>query len=371
MSRIRSMVINILLLKLSLLLALGVTEALVRLVAPQPTGLSLQDRYGLALHWPGITRCLPQFGHEATFNSAGMRDHEHAIAKPDGVFRVVLLGDSFIEALQVPFEASLPSLLERQLAQATGRRVEVISAGVSGWGTDDALRWLGEYGLRYRPDLVLVAMTLHNDFSDNLRQEWHRLDGDSLITVQHVPMARGRYAIVKLKAYVATRLQTYQLWRRVRHGEEMRHVAQDLNHHVVQLFETPSPPAIEKAATITGLLLRRVRDVGAAAGARTAIVLIPLRYQLSDTSFDALRRQAGPVPGTMQLDRPQQLVRQSATPLGIPVVDLLGPFRAWAADSASALYLEGDGHWTEAGHRLAAGFLAEQLVAEGLVPAAR
>ena len=98
--------------------ALMLAEVAVRLLAPQPTGLSHQDRYGLAQHYPGITRYLPQYGHEVTFNSAGMRDREHVADKPAGVFRVLLLGDSFMEALQVPFEASLASLLEKSLAEA-------------------------------------------------------------------------------------------------------------------------------------------------------------------------------------------------------------------------------------------------------------
>ena len=48
-------------------------------------------------------------------NSAGFRDREHAIAKPPGTKRVVLLGDSFLEAVQVPFEDSVAAALERLL----------------------------------------------------------------------------------------------------------------------------------------------------------------------------------------------------------------------------------------------------------------
>src|SRR5437588_4465952 len=39
-------------------------------------------------------------------NSAGFRDKEHSIEKPPGVRRVALVGDSVVEALQMPFEDS-------------------------------------------------------------------------------------------------------------------------------------------------------------------------------------------------------------------------------------------------------------------------
>ena len=130
----RAWLINGLLAGSAVALTLLACEVGVRMFYPQPTALSHQDRYGLAMHWPGITRYLPQYGHDVSFNSAGMRDREHAVGKEAGVFRILVLGDSFMEAFQVPFEASLPSLLEQALGQRTGKRVEVVNAGVSGWG---------------------------------------------------------------------------------------------------------------------------------------------------------------------------------------------------------------------------------------------
>ena len=177
-------------------LTVAFMELGVRLFAPQPVAVSLQDRYGLAMHWPGLTAYLPQSGLTASFNSAGMRDREHGYEKPPGVFRVLVLGDSFMEALQVPFESSLPSLLERALHQQTGKTIEVINAGTSGWGTDDELRYLTSYGLRWKPDLVLVAMTLHNDVSDNLREEWHTLRNGALVEQPRMQASPDRKSVV-------------------------------------------------------------------------------------------------------------------------------------------------------------------------------
>jgi len=363
----RKWVVNGLLAVFAAGVALALTEIGIRLLAPQPTGLSFQDRYGLATHYPGITRYLSQYGHEVSFNSAGMRDREHVTKKPTGVFRILLLGDSFMEALQVPFEASLPSLLERRLEQETGKRVEVINAGVSGWGTDDELRYLTMYGLKYQPDLVVVAMTLHNDISDNLRKDWHTTQGGALVDQTRVPMSFMQYKVVGLKAFISTRFQTYQLWRRVRHGGAIRQAGRLLNSHVVQLFSEPTPDRIASAFAFTGLLMERMKAVTNVQGGRIALVLLPLRVQLSDSSFAAFVQAAGSTADQMPTGKPQRVVTEMAGRLRIPVIDLLPDFRAWTADSTGPLYLEWDGHWNEAGHKLAAGAVAKGLIEAGVM----
>ena len=48
-------------------------------------------------------------------NSRGYRDVEHELEKPPGVYRVVVLGDSFMEAGQVALEESFARVLEDEL----------------------------------------------------------------------------------------------------------------------------------------------------------------------------------------------------------------------------------------------------------------
>jgi hypothetical protein len=60
-------------------------------------------------------------------------------------------------------------------------------------------------------------------------------------------------------------------------------------------------------------------------------------------------------------------MKEVANRAGIAVFDLLPRFREWTAAGGSRLYLERDGHWNEAGHRLAAGSVAGELVDHGVV----
>ncbi len=367
MTRVRSWLLNAVLGLGSLILALAAAELVVRLVAPQPVGLSHQDRYGLALHYPSITRFLPQYGHEVSFNSVGMRDREHTLEKRAGTFRILLLGDSFMEALQVPADSMLATLMERDLTRAAGRPVEVINGGVSGWGTGDELRYLTRYGRAYHPDLVVVAMTLHNDISDNLRREWYTMRDGVLVDRDPQPMSWFQFKVLEWKAFVATRFQLYQIWRRVRHGREIRQIGAALNSHVIKLFTVPSPPDIALGWELTDRLLAAIRDTSKAAGSQMAVVLLPLRYQLADTTFASFAKHAEMPPGRMSMYQPQTMIRRMADSLQVPVVDLLPAFQQWTAANKAPLYLNWDGHWNDAGHRLAADVVVQDLVADSLV----
>src|ERR1051326_3381618 len=103
-------------------------------------------------------------------NSDGLRDREHSKIKPPNTFRIAVLGDSFVEALQVPFEESFCHVVEQQLRNCpvmAGRGVEVINFGVSGYGTAQELITLRNQVWQYSPDLILLAVTTNNDISDN------------------------------------------------------------------------------------------------------------------------------------------------------------------------------------------------------------
>ena len=104
-------------------------------------------------------------------NSHGLRDREHAIAKPTGTVRIAVLGDSFAEAFQVPMEKAFWSVMEQRLSRcaAPGLQVEVLNFGVSGFSTARELILLRQRVWQYSPDIVLLLVTTRNDVRDNSR----------------------------------------------------------------------------------------------------------------------------------------------------------------------------------------------------------
>ncbi len=96
-------------------------------------------------------------------NSKGLRDKEYDYKKGEGVFRILVLGDSFAWGYGVEQGKNFTDRLEELL----GSPVEVINAGVSGYGTDQELLSLEREGMKYEPDLILIAFASNDFMLDN------------------------------------------------------------------------------------------------------------------------------------------------------------------------------------------------------------
>jgi len=110
---------------------------------------------GLRWRWAGPRWYAADYTVDIEANSLGFRDTDHAESAPDGVRRVALLGDSFVEAVQVPFDETGAQVLERELdASAAGPRWEALNFGISNYGVGQYLLAWREYARRFHPDVV-------------------------------------------------------------------------------------------------------------------------------------------------------------------------------------------------------------------------
>ncbi len=107
-------------------------------------------------------------GAKLHINSKGLRDREYPYKKPAGTKRILVLGDSYAWGYGVANEEAFGHLLEQNLKKTNGvHKWEVLNGGVSGYGTDQAYLWLQAEGLRYEPDIVVLAFFLVNDPENN------------------------------------------------------------------------------------------------------------------------------------------------------------------------------------------------------------
>ncbi len=94
-------------------------------------------------------------------NQWGMRDREYTKDKPDGVFRVAIMGASHAMGTGVEDNASFENLVEDRLnelaEQGGGPRVEILNFSVPGYGSVSRLHQLEHKVLEFAPDAVVVV----------------------------------------------------------------------------------------------------------------------------------------------------------------------------------------------------------------------
>jgi hypothetical protein len=108
------------------------------------------------VHAPSTSAFL--MGVDVRISSQGLRDREYSIAKPAGVYRVLMLGDSTTLGWGVNAADTAAKILERQL----GAGFEVINAGVGNYGTVQELTYYKTRGRLFHPDLVILQYFIND-----------------------------------------------------------------------------------------------------------------------------------------------------------------------------------------------------------------
>ena len=329
------------------------------------------------------------WGTHARYDARGLRTGRLvAPTPPPGTFRILVLGDSYTEGLQVA--APWPRRLERRLNRDGALRYEVLNAGVAGWSIDNALLYFREEGWRYRPDLVLYAFDTGNDVfeadHDLIRagpfpypaKPWFALEADRLVLHDFpLPAERWGASIVRraqrvLEDRSALGRALVALAARASARAAAASPAAESVPRMGQNYLAETVPEWRRAWRLSDALLAALRAEVERRGARFAVVVVNGREEVTAR----WRWQLDLVPAFRALphdfDKPNRLLTRFLTRRGIPSVPLLEPFRARFGATGTPGFLPApDIHWGPAGHALAARVVACALRAQGLVPASR
>lgn len=305
-------------------------------------------------------------------NSRGMHDGEHEVGLSPSRSRVLYLGDSFVESLQVAERDSHHQLLE----DAFAGRLEVVNAGIGGWSLGQELLYFENEGSSYRPGLVLLFWYVGNDLWDVLpTARYQTCSGENCYSPYFVlrgstlekwsgalgaPIGwpdRHRFG----RRFAGSALHALQsissLGRRLSAFLPMRDGP--------PLFSPEAPwrdapdSALEEAWRVTDALLSRLKRDVEEAGGRLAVVVVPFKPAVEADHAQTQWTQApgGPLllPGDTR--RPNERMRELAARLELPVLDLHAAFLDNLEHRGPEAFWP-DSHWTRAGNRLAAAAVA-------------
>ncbi|MCX6709387.1 MAG: SGNH/GDSL hydrolase family protein [Candidatus Woesearchaeota archaeon] len=108
-------------------------------------------------------------GTQININGDGFRDRNFSVEKPNGIYRIIALGDSFTFGSGVELNETYSKVLETELNKGKSNfSYEVLNMGVIIYSTENEVEFLKVKGLKYSPDIVMVGY-LPNDVENITR----------------------------------------------------------------------------------------------------------------------------------------------------------------------------------------------------------
>ncbi len=258
---------------LGVALSAGVLELAVRFVLDDGLNFDLEMwKYAKDLKAVSPT---PGVGHEhvpdtsgiymgvpVSINSAKLRDREMPLAKPAGMIRIAMVGDSFTFGWGVRVEDTMAKMLEAKLnAGLPAPRFEVVNFGVGNYNTSMEVASFLHDGYRFQPNVVILNYFI-NDAEETPKR------GNNVL-------AEHSYAAVYIAGLVDVVMRTYfgkSDWRAYYDG----------------LYETDAPGwrrARQAIADLAGFC--RERGIG------LLVVNLPELHQLDPYPFERVTAAIG------------------------------------------------------------------------------
>ena len=181
-------------------------EGFIRLFDPQ----AVMPRYITGTPW-GVRGNIPHADYwhhtpevdvEYRINGEGLRaNRDYPLAKPPGVCRIGVFGDSFFFGLEADLKDTFAAALEARL-RAMGIQVEALNFAVGGFGTAEMLQTYEQYGARFDPDVVIFSWDI-SDLNDNVRSNLFRLQDGRLERAQaaYLPAVGFQDMLMRHAAY--------------------------------------------------------------------------------------------------------------------------------------------------------------------------
>jgi hypothetical protein len=329
-------------------------------------------------------------------NSQGFRGPE--LARPGRSTRVLVYGDSYIQGDFARTEDTFAEQLQGRLAGKSGRSIEVVNAGVAGYGPDQELRRMEVDLPALKPNLVIVAIYAGNDYGDLLRDKLYRLSSDGslrdnpsvfLDNALMSDMRRSRSEPILRKILRAARYRLFggpdgafvtgREARRARVDADLKQGVDEYRQYVLEgdnavhdlymdpysadVSLTPTSDSARYKIAMMEQIMRRMHEAAVKSNTDLVFLLVPAAIDV------AVMHESGEVDPVKypayQRSTLTDILEQICQRNGFRAVNLFDPFWQRRADD---LYLKlWDDHWSPLGQAYAAELVSEFVVAQNLL----
>lgn len=355
----RTFIKNIFLAAGSLLFILLICELFLRLGGYKAVTfypMSGFHQYDAELGWVQVP------GYEADFqgreykvrmksNSLGFRDREYPIEKPNGLKRVVVLGDSFTWGWGV----EQPEIF-CEVAEQNMKGVDFINLGQTAYSTAQEYVIYKNLGMKFSPDFTVLAFG-PNDIMENSGQN----------------PKRPKYMVQNKRLILESPPTPYSLTNKLKKTLKDYFLLYSLiDYRIALLKPIQSKPNgydwvpdyylksyQEKMSGPWEVTKSLLLEINKLAQHRLLIMYVPNRLQVEEDAYQQAVLSTQVDENLIDLSYPNTLIKEFAEKNRIPFLDVTPYFKG--ESKHVSLYFTYDGHWTKEGQHLAGELLSERL----------
>lgn len=362
-------------------IALGVADVAVRLANRWYPYFYCYDQYrGWGLEPGAHGSYRREGGSWVRINHDGFRGPDYAKEKPPGVVRVAVIGDSYVEAIQVAEDATFTAVIGRRLKDCpalAGKKIEAMNFGVDGYGTAQELITLRRKVWAYAPDVVVLAIFLGNDVRNNspvlegdlCRPFYDYVNGSLALTGPFVDspsfklwcMARFDYRDLRLLDLFSNG------WEILRHGAAAPTAAHPVERAInYSIYSPPAEDSWREAWRVTeGLIEATHQEV---ANHHAMFLAVTEDTGIQVWPDPAVRKAFERRLGVSDLFYPDRRIAALGARDGFAVLTLAEPMQQYADAHHAFLHgfsntPMGFGHWNAVGHAQAGRLITDKLCA--------
>lgn len=326
---------------------------------------------------------------ENQINSLGIRGTEIP-AKRDGEYRILLLGDSFMQADEIKYEDTVGQVLSKIINK---KDCLVIQHGMSSWSPLLELNWFNKKGIKLKPNLAILFLCINDFYSAStadigyIKQTVFDEKGLPLKFNVNVPAHQNITKPKRKTNRFAIELKSIKLISSFFH--QLKEKAPSFSQETIDFLLNNDfdnfrksaikliPPNFKEKAIILNILelsrpsnlwdkettervnisfgfLDKLHDIAKRENINIAISLVPLPWNVSKTETKIGRKKYLFTDVILPMGGIEKKIKEYCKTNDIHYIDLYTSFINYLKGSKKKLFLISDGHWTAKGHEIAA-----------------
>ncbi|HIG54511.1 MAG TPA: hypothetical protein EYQ18_11115 [Candidatus Handelsmanbacteria bacterium] len=270
--------------------------------------------------------------------------------------RILLLGDSFVQADEVAYQQSFTHLLNLHFTD----HLDFVSHGMVSWSPTPEFSWLHHKGLSLTPDAVVLFLCL-NDFYR--RQVFHQTDAvyraqavyqDRIPVMYELPQ-QSRSSILLENIAIARLLYRSYRTLQLQFAPSSRQTA-TIPNEIIHLSHPNTNWPSDLRANVDSTL-QVVLDIAVHLNKMNIalhVTLVPSGFTWPDEILLGKQHPLYGWPANFSVGQQglHRHIQEVLAEKSIPFIDLHAPFDTKKNQEDILLFNEVDGHWKESGHRI-------------------